>query len=95
MAAYLIAQHKITDRAVFEEFRSKAIPLIESRGGRFIVRSEKVEVREGDWAPDMVVVIEFPDREKLRLALDSPEFQKLRELRRKSGSGVVLVVEGE
>jgi uncharacterized protein (DUF1330 family) len=95
MAAYLIAQHKITDRAAFDEFRSRAVPFIEGRGGRFVLRSTKVEVREGDWRPDMVVVIEFPDRDKLTAALEAPEFRNLVEIRRRSGSAVVLAVEPE
>ena len=94
MAAYLIGQHKVTDQAAFEEFRRKAVPMIEGHGGRFIVRSQSVEVLDGEWAPNRVVVIEFSDMAKLRSVFEAPEFQELAELRREAGTGVVLAIEG-
>jgi uncharacterized protein (DUF1330 family) len=46
MSAYLIAQHHVSDRAGFEEWRSKVIPIIEQNEGRFVVRSDNVDVLE-------------------------------------------------
>jgi uncharacterized protein (DUF1330 family) len=33
MAAYMIAEHKITDAAKFEEYRTKVGPMIAKHGG--------------------------------------------------------------
>ena len=93
MAAYLIAQHKVTDQAAFEEFRSKVAPIIEDRGGRFLVRSPNVEVLDGQWEPNRVAIIEFSNMAELRSMFESPEFQELAELRHKAGTAVVLAVD--
>ena len=36
MAAYLIAEHKITDANKFEEYRTKVGPMIAKNGGRYL-----------------------------------------------------------
>jgi uncharacterized protein (DUF1330 family) len=38
MAAYLIAEHKITDPAKFEEYRIKVGPMIAKHGGRYLTK---------------------------------------------------------
>ena len=40
MAAYLIAEHIITDSAKFEEYRTKVGPMIAKHGGRCSQRVE-------------------------------------------------------
>jgi uncharacterized protein (DUF1330 family) len=59
MSAYLIAQHHVSDRAGFEEWRSKVIPIIEQNGGRFVVRSDNVDVLDGDLKVTNIAIIEF------------------------------------
>ena len=39
MAAYLIAEHKVTDPAKFEEYRIKVGPMIADHGGRYLTKS--------------------------------------------------------
>jgi hypothetical protein len=53
------------DRKGFEEWRATVVPIIEQNGGRFLVRSDRVEVLEGDLRLTNVAVIEFPDRATL------------------------------
>ena len=62
MAAYLIAEHKVTDAAKFEEYRSKVGPMIARHGGKYLTRGGSHKILEkGYWQPERVVVIEFPD----------------------------------
>jgi uncharacterized protein (DUF1330 family) len=35
MAAYLIAEHVLTDAAKFEEYRTRVAPMIAKHGGRY------------------------------------------------------------
>jgi uncharacterized protein (DUF1330 family) len=37
------------------------VPITERFGGRYLTRVEAHEVLEGNWRPNRVVVIEFPD----------------------------------
>jgi uncharacterized protein (DUF1330 family) len=36
MTAYIIAEHKITDPAKFEEYRTEVGPMIAKHGGRYL-----------------------------------------------------------
>jgi uncharacterized protein (DUF1330 family) len=94
MAAYLIAEHLINDRAQFEEYRSNVAPMIERFGGRYITRGGSHEVLDGAWKPTRVVIIEFPDMAMLKSWDHSPDYQPLIELRRRAATDVLIALEG-
>jgi uncharacterized protein (DUF1330 family) len=97
MAAYLIAEHVITDAAKFEEYRTKVGPMIASYGGRYLTKGSSPKLPEGGhWKPERVVIIEFPDTESLNRWYNSPEYQPLIALRKACTSDLdmVFVLEG-
>ena len=61
MAAYSIGEHLVTDQEKFAAYLAKLIPMIERAGGRYLTRVGAHTVLDGDWRPNRVVVIEFPD----------------------------------
>lgn len=69
MAAYWIGEHAVTDPAKFESYLAKAIPIIERFGGRYLTRVGAHEVLDGNWRPNRVVVIEFPDMAAIRRSI--------------------------
>ena len=89
MSAFLIAQHDVGDPAAFQEWRAKVIPIIERRGGRFVVRSNQVQVLEGDLRASDVVIIEFPDMATLNAT--RAELREHSDLRRRAARSVLLV----
>ncbi len=95
MAAYWIGEHAITDPAKFEEYLRKVVPMIERFGGRYLTRVGAHEVLEGDWRPNRVVVIEFPDMETIKAFYHSPEYRPLIALRRSAATDVIIAVEGK
>ena len=64
MAAYLIAQVKVTNDAWIPEYAAKVHDLAAKHGGKYLSRSANVTQLEGD-APDVDVIalIEFPSVE--------------------------------
>ena len=94
MAAYLIAEHLISNAARFEEYRSKVAPMIERFGGRYVTRGGSHEILDGTWRPTRVVVIEFPDMAALKSWYDSPEYQPLIAIRREAATDVLIAIEG-
>jgi uncharacterized protein (DUF1330 family) len=94
MAAYLVAQLKVHDPAMFQRYREAVTPLIDRFGGRYRVRGGDLDVLEGDWPLPRLVIIEFQSRDAARLFYDSPEYQKILPLRQKSADGTVVIVEG-
>ena len=97
MAAYLIVEHKITDPAKFEEYRTKVGPMIAKHGGRYLTKGGTHRMPEGGhWKPERVVIIEFPDMRSLNAWYNSPEYQPLIALRKQGASDLdmLFVLEG-
>lgn len=61
--------------------------------GRFLVHGGRIEVIEGEWPGD-VVIIEFPDMAMARSWYDSSAYQELVPLRTRHLRGEVILVEG-
>jgi len=94
MAGYVIVDDQITDEAVFAEFRERVGVTVEAFGGRFLVRGGEIEVFDGDWQPDRIVVIEFESVERAKEWLNSPEFAGIREIGIRSANASVIIVQG-
>ena len=94
MPAYLVVEHLITDPDRFEQYRNKVVPMIEGFGGRYLTRSGSHQILEGAWKPTRVAIIEFPDMAVLKAFYDAPEYRPLFELRRGTGTDVVIAIEG-
>ncbi|TMJ65525.1 MAG: DUF1330 domain-containing protein [Alphaproteobacteria bacterium] len=72
----------------------QVVPKIERHGGRYLTRAGTHEVLEGDWRPNRVVIIEFPDMAAIRAWYGSPEYQPLIALRQSAASDVMIALEG-
>jgi uncharacterized protein (DUF1330 family) len=93
MAAYLIAEHIITDTSKFEEYRTKVGPMIAKYGGRYLTKGGSHELLEkGHWQPERVVIIEFPDMASLIAWYESPEYQPLIALRKACTSDLDMLI---
>ncbi len=74
MPAYVIAEVSIHDPEEYEDYK-KLTPLsIKPFDGKFIVRGGKTETLEGDWNPERIVVLEFPNLEKAKAWWNSDEY---------------------
>ncbi|MGC4797292.1 hypothetical protein GAR06_03469 [Micromonospora saelicesensis] len=62
-------------------------------GGRFIVHGGAIDVLEGDWPGD-VIVIEFPDLQQARSWYQSSDYQEIKPLRTRHLTGEVILVDG-
>ena len=94
MAAYVLVNVKITDSAGFAEYRKLVPATIAAFGGRFLARGGATEVLEGDWIPHRLVVLEFPDVATIKAWYQSPEYQQLLELRKRTATSDFVIVEG-
>jgi uncharacterized protein (DUF1330 family) len=94
MPAYYIGEHKITNPVVFEEYLAKVMPMIERFGGRYLTKRGSHEILEGDWHPNRVVIVEFPDKASIRRWYEAPEYQPLIALRQSAAIDVMIMLEG-
>ena len=95
MPAYVIADIKVTDSGKYRQYMALTPAAIEAAGGRFLVRGGEHEVLEGDWQPNRVVMLEFPDLAAARAFYGSARYREAR-ARRAGATGFfnMVVVRG-
>jgi len=71
MAAYVIADVKVSDPEQYKQYMALSPGAITAAGGEFLVRGGRHEVLEGQWRPDRMVVAKFPTFEQAKAFYDS------------------------
>ena len=94
MKAYLVLDFSVHDLPGFMPYVSAIPAFIDKHGGRYIVRGVEPTVMEGDWAPELMVILEFPSRENAKAFLDDPEAQALFAVRHKTTNRKLVLVDG-
>src|ERR1700756_2453378 len=94
MATYLISDITVRDRAAFEIYRTRAADAIHTYGGRYLARLGEVQVLEGSWNPNMIVIVEFPNLEQARAWYGSREYAFALEMRENALSRDLILVDG-
>jgi uncharacterized protein (DUF1330 family) len=94
MAAYVLGDIEITDRAAFQEYRNRVGATVEQYGGKFVVRGGRVESKEGDWQPRLVIMLEFPSLEQAERWYTSSEYKPLIAMREKAARTNLIIAEG-
>ncbi len=94
MSAYLIYDVEIHDPDPYGQFMEQVKPLVESFGGRYLVRGGAHEVLEGDWHPTRLVMFEFPDMEAVERWHKSDDYKPLLEMRLGATRGNLIAVNG-
>ena len=94
MPAYVISDVTFRDREAVETYRTRAAASIAQHGGRYVARGGAVEVLEGDWSPERIIIVEFPDLERARAWYRSPEYAAALQARDAALSRNLILVEG-
>src|ERR1700746_2429781 len=94
MSVYVIAQGKIEDRGLLNQYVAKVMPTIACHQGRIVAFDEEPEMIEGPIEHPRTVIIEFPSMTAFRAWYDSPEYQEILPLRLKSTPGTLIVAKG-
>jgi uncharacterized protein (DUF1330 family) len=94
MPVYVVAQGRIDNREMLDQYVAKVIPTIQSGGGRILAFDESPEVVEGEVGYPRTVILEFPSPEAFRSWYDSAEYQAILPLRLESTPGTLIVVDG-
>jgi uncharacterized protein (DUF1330 family) len=94
MPVYVVAQGRIENRDMLNQYIAKALPTIQSHGGRVVAFDEAPEVIEGEIDHPRTVIVEFASREAFRAWYDSPAYQAILPLRLDSTPGSLILVSG-
>ena len=94
MSAYVITDVEITDARLYGQFVERVTGTIETHGGKFVARGGEIEVRQGDWTPERLAILEFDNLQQIRAWLESPEYTALDDIRSRSSNINMVIVEG-
>jgi uncharacterized protein (DUF1330 family) len=92
---YAIAEINITDPHWISDYVANVTPMVERRGGRFLARTPKIEKIEGERAPQVFLLIEWPSREAADEFYESKEYRNYREIRQAGTTGEMFLLAGE
>ncbi len=94
MAAYVVVQvRSVQDPAGLDAYRQQVGATIAQYGGRVRVAGGPATVWEGTWQPALVIT-EFENATRAQAWYDSEEYRSLKELRQRSATGDMVMVEG-
>ena len=93
-SAYIIANVRVTDAAQYEDYKKLSTIAIRKHGAEVCVRGGAVEVLEGDWQPERVVVLKFPSLAQARAFNASAEYSLARRARETAAVMRMVLVEG-
>jgi uncharacterized protein (DUF1330 family) len=77
-----------------EEYRRRAVPVLQKYGGRVLVRLGTAEVLEGHWPLHRLMVLEFQTMDALKRWWNSEDYQPLIPLRQRVSNAQVIAVDG-
>ncbi|WP_407118773.1 DUF1330 domain-containing protein [Bradyrhizobium sp. LMG 9283] len=94
MAAYVISEVEVRDRAAMEAYRTLAAQTIAQYGGRYLARGGAAEVVEGNPPARTIIIVEFPSMARAREWYASAEYAEALKFRRDALERRLMFVEG-
>ena len=94
MKAYLVLDLSVNDFSGFRRYIAEIPAFIAKHSGKYIVQGVQPTIIEGDWKPERIVIIEFPQREKAEAFLGDPQLQDLFKLRHDTTTSKLVLVDG-
>jgi len=94
MSVYFLAEiEEINDVAMYQEYVERAAPIIIKFGGKYLIKSEKLETITKDWCLIRIILIEFENKSKLKHCFQSEEYKKIKHLRENSVKSKAVIIE--
>jgi uncharacterized protein (DUF1330 family) len=94
MKAYLVLDFSVNDFSGFRKYIAEIPAFIAKHAGKYIVQGVVPTTIEGDWKPERMVIIEFPDRTKAEAFLSDPSIQDLFKVRYDTTTSKLVLVDG-
>ena len=94
MKAYLVLDLTVNDFAGFRKYIAEIPAFIAKHSGRYIVQGAEPTPVEGNWKPERMVILEFPERAKAEAFLGDHEIQELFKVRHTTTTSRLVLVDG-
>ncbi|MGH1484984.1 MAG: DUF1330 domain-containing protein [Cellvibrionaceae bacterium] len=82
----------ITDPSWIESYVENVTPLLLQHGGKYLTRTDKIELIEGDQKPQFQVVTEFPSKEVAINFYNSEEYAPYKAARLQGSESTFILV---
>jgi uncharacterized protein (DUF1330 family) len=94
MKAYLVLDLSVSDFGGFKKYIAEIPTYIARHSGKYIVQGVQPTIIEGDWKPERMVIIEFPERARAEAFLGDPDIQDLFKVRHATTTSRLVLVDG-
>ena len=94
MPAYMVVQATVTKPEQFAEYAQRMPALVEKHGGRYRVRGGEVEILEGEWGYQALIISEWSSMDAVRTFWHSDEYAELKKSREGALDVTVLLADG-
>ena len=94
MSGYIIASVQVTNPTQYEEYKKWSTLAMKAQNAEVCVRGGQVQLLEGDWAPERVVILKFPTFAAAKAFYETPEYLQAREARAGAAVMRMIAVEG-
>jgi uncharacterized protein (DUF1330 family) len=94
MPVYVVAQGRVENRQMLDEYVPRALRTIRASGGRVLGFDESPDIVEGEVPHPRTVILEFPSHDAFRAWYNSDDYQAILRLRLDSTPGTLIVVDG-
>ena len=94
LAAYLIAQLKVTNSQKYKEYIEKVPEIIKKYGGEYLARGGEYTVVEGEDNYPRIILIKFPSYEKALEWYNSEEYKPTKQIRLDNSEGTNIIIKG-
>lgn len=82
MKAYVIAETQdIIQDSAYQQYRPLGANAVALHQGQYLVRGGAAQSLEGDWHPQKLTILQFPNLDLARAWYDSPEYKHARSVR--------------
>lgn len=94
MKSYLVLDLSVNDFSGFKKYIAEIPAFIAKHAGKYIVQGAQPTTIEGNWQPERMVILEFPERENAEAFLSDPEIQSLFKIRHDTTTSRLVLVDG-
>lgn len=94
MKGYIIFDEDVTDPEILQEYAQQAGAILEQYGGKVLTAGGAIETLEGDWHPNLLVILEFESIEQARRWYHSDEYTSVKAIRQRASRTKLILVEG-
>jgi uncharacterized protein (DUF1330 family) len=94
VSAYLISDVRAKDPEAFEAYRTRAAASLVRYGGRYLARGGAMQIVEGCWAPQALVIVQFDTEAQAAAWYESAEYAEALALREQAQGRDLILVDG-